>query len=311
MLPPTPYQPPEIAPHVPPTMLAYSSARGTQPIPLDPQYVHLLNQAGEYYAGARLLKISGISDFIWGIPLILAGLLLTVIAAAHIGPTPIPPWVGAAVITLGALMFASGIWLVFFPTPGAMIVDGITLILLGALNGVWFAFDITRGRHASKIWIALSVICVLSGIARFRRYKRFALASTIVPPRETLKWLDELRKSLRRIKPQQDSTRSTFAFQSTGTWPPVICKGRMMPQVLMCLVNSEKVQFYRKSEFRIEPLVSAGQEFIAPADSHKKVKANITLGDRTFNAYIPYESLARLHDWQTPANAPTTPGIMY
>jgi hypothetical protein len=197
-------------------------------------------------------------------------------------------------------MLASGIWLVFFPTPGAMIVDGITLILIGGLGGAWFIFDLSRGHSPRKIWVAVLLICALSGIGRFRRYRRFAQASRTAPPRETLKWLEELRKSLRKIKTEQDVTRSTFQFQSTGTWPPAICKGRMTPQMLMCLVNHEKVQFYRKPEFRIEPVLSGSGEFIPPADSRTKVKAQITLGQRSFSAVIPYESLARLHDWQNP-----------
>src|SRR5262245_44458266 len=173
----SPYQPPDVAQHVPPTMLAYASARGTQPIPLLPEYAHLLNQADEFRSGARSLRISGFSDLFWGVPLTLGGLLLTVISLSRVGPTPLPIWIGASALTIGVILLATGTWLVFFPTPGAMIVDGISMVTLAALNGAWYMIDRLHGKQPSWIWIGVFVICLFSGISRFRRYGKFAQAS--------------------------------------------------------------------------------------------------------------------------------------
>jgi hypothetical protein len=293
-------------------MLAYATSHGQQPIPLSPDYVHLLNQADEFRSGSRLLRISGMWDLAWGFAVAMVAMVVLAVSASGrwgIGG-PLPFWVGAgwavAGMVLALLLVGSGLWLVLKPTPLAMIVDGCSLVLLAAGNGAWFAYDRMRGgagvNKGGWLWIAVFAICLFSGIGRFVRYRKFRDAARTAPPKQTLLWLNDLRKNLRKIKPEQDVTRSTFRFDSTSAWPPVLCRGRMTPQMLMCLINNERVQFYRKSDFRIEPVAEkAGEPFVPPLDARKKVKAKITLGERTFNALMPYESLARLEGWQEPA----------
>ena len=64
------------------------------------------------------------------------------------------------------------------------------------------------------------------------------------------------------------------------------------------------MQFYRKSDFKIEPVTKTDGTSTVLVKVGKKIKATITLNDRTFKAMVPAESLERLQAWQAPEEAP-------
>src|SRR4051812_43744556 len=124
-----------------PAPLQYVSQAGEEMLAPIAANAHLLQQAGEYYAGTRLLRTSGLWDLFWGF----SALLLTV--ALVLAPIPIGSLRLPLILVAGALaavMIAAGCWLVFAPSPAAMIVDGVCLIVIALTNIGLVVYDLLK-----------------------------------------------------------------------------------------------------------------------------------------------------------------------
>jgi hypothetical protein len=258
-------------------MLAYTSNAGEALLPIAAN-AHLLQQAADYRRGIRLLAASGKSDLIWGALLLGLGCLLY---RVH--------YFATSLFILGGLLLAVGIWLKIKPNPAAMLADATMLLLLAGVNAWRYLYELSHpraiGPHQHGIYIFVFVICVLSALMRFRRYKSFAAASASPPSRETIQWLDEMHRMLKLTSAAASDTM--VRFDST-TFPPMSFKAQLLPDLAVCLVNQSQLRFVPKSAIELKPIARSG----------KKIKAQARLGERSATGLITPALLERFTQWK-------------
>jgi signal transduction histidine kinase len=236
-------------------------------------------------------------DIIWGSMGLLAGLMLFLLPIAF----PNIRVMMIVVSIVAAVLLASGIWLMAAPSPLAMLVDGVTLILLSLVNLGWWIHQVMQSRAAKAaatassatsdspgyVWLLLFAFSLLGGISRFRRYSRFKAAAQTPPSRATLQWLHEMRRHLKRARVQ---TVPMFIRFESSAIPPLAARVQLLPQLAVCLINGDRFSFVPEPELTIEPL--------APIPPGKKGKAQIRMQGRQFNGMIHGDSFARYVAWK-------------
>jgi hypothetical protein len=276
----------------------YDPYRGTLPyltagggdgtLPLTPANAHVLTQAAEFAAGAKLLRTNGITDIVLGaLFLVLGAAMLGATGAGQI-PAASSIWFPLAYAALGAILLATGLWTYLRPGPTAMLIDSVVLFLLFGFNLVLHARAFQDGRRPGVFSILILVILFSAGISRFRNVKKFKLAAQTPLSPATMQWLRQLQKDVARAKSATDLTLVTFT--ATG-WPPVSFRGRLLDGLAVCVING-KLQFLTREQLRASE---------AGAASGKLTKVGITLNGRALSAQVPTLEVPRLLAWQAAA----------
>jgi hypothetical protein len=273
------------------TLPYLAAGGGDGSLPLTPANAHVLNQAAEFAAGAKLLRTNGITDIILGALFLVLGVAM--LGAAGVGqiPTSSSIWFPLAFTALGAILLATGLWTYLRPGPTAMVVDGVVLFLLFGFNLVLHARDFQDGKRPGVFSFLILIILFSAGMSRFRNVKRFKQAAETPLSTATIQWLQRLQKDVARAKSATDPALVTFT--ATG-WPPVSFRGRLLEGLAVGLING-KLRFLTQDQLRI-----SDPETVT---SGKLTKVGITLDGRALTAQVPTSELPRLLAWRTAARA--------
>jgi hypothetical protein len=185
------------------------------------------------------------------------------------------------------------------PSPLVMLVDGTLLIGFSIFNLYRWLQQPTGGRtpgfvggggsDSYPVWPMLFIITLLSGIGRFRRYKRFKAALPYAPSPATMDWLKQMHRFLRLASVKRVPTMIRL---DATQFPPFQCKAQLLPDLAVCLVNGQRLRFVPEREFVIHA---------PPTATGKKIKTKATLGSKTYTVAIGAESLQRYHAWKREA----------
>jgi hypothetical protein len=257
-----------------------------------PENAHLLNKAADCHSAYRLLRTSGISDLVLGVMCLGLALLTLSLGSASV-----------VLLVIGGLLLVTGLWALLAPSPRAMLVDALAMFLFAAVNLFFLVLAYVRRDSGGRVrwWLVLFFLLLLwGGVHRIRRHRRFREASEARPSPETLRWLDAVRARLKASKPEQVPTM--IRFDSINAMPPVMCKGELLPDLAVCLINNDQVRFVPKAQLRMEPADAS-----APIVADKTTKARVVMEGREFNAFAPGESLLRYRAWAEPTYASAPP----
>ena len=157
-----------------------------------------LQQVANYSGARKTLRTGAIGSLVFGA----LGLALGFVPPASAIP-----------IAVGVMLLATGIWNLTRPQPAGIVIDGITLLVVGVYN-----LSSIAGGHA--LWVKLGIFQVFWGIQGIRSYARFRSAFAIAPQDSELEQFkamaDGIRKS--RIKESDDVIEFTTSAIHTHAW---------------------------------------------------------------------------------------------
>jgi hypothetical protein len=164
-----------------------------------------LQKTADYRNVRKSLRTSGIWSIVFGAIALVAGFL-----------TP-PDYILA---TLGLVLVATGVWNITAPRPTGLVIDGVTLLLIGAYNVFDTAVSLANGGNAAPRWLILGVMQLVWGVMRIRSFGRFAEAFLEKPSDVELQQLEELVSAIRRSKPKesQDIIHLTVETTRRDVW---------------------------------------------------------------------------------------------
>lgn len=217
---------------VQPVELSYVSLAGSEVPAATRENVHLLQQAADYQTHSQSLRRSAIAGIIIGLIWGVVGYLMIDSGQP-----------GYALVVFAVVLVGIGAWLVSAPSPLGMLVDGIAMIAVGAINVILFILSLQQVRNGQEQYtfgIIFSIIMIGYGISRIVSYPKYKAAAAMSPSPQTLKWLKDLTKDALNTRAKNDVntvefTRSTFFNQEKG-------RVRLLPEVAVFV--AEKNQTY-------------------------------------------------------------------
>jgi hypothetical protein len=271
--------------------LIYLTAGGDTPPPLTAANAHVLDQAAEYLAGIKALRSSAMFDIVWGGLVLGIGLLMLGPLASRgsmYAPIRSVPLAAALVFAaLGTVLVGAGVWTYLKPNVTAMVIDGLTLLVLFLLNVAFIGFDLLMGSRPEVIPSIMPLVLLGAAIYRFHSIRRFRQVSQTPLMPATVKWLRELQRDLSRAHIRDDAHLVTFAANS---FPIVMFKGRLLDDVAVCLLNNNRLRFLTREQLRATVV----------SENPKRTNVRITVDDRTLTARLTPVERERFFAWQTP-----------
>jgi hypothetical protein len=194
------------------------------------------------------------------------------------------PFIRAVLAVIGLCLLAEGVWLLVFPSPHGVLVDGLVLLLVGGgeLSIALYGFLVNNNLHLMIAFLGL--MHLIGAVRWFRNYARFRVAMQDPPPLEDLKALDRLLQVLWR---SGERDRGFVQF----TAPPRIWKG-MLSRDLVIFVDN----------FRQQAIVARKEDVDWTVDGTTllgvKYKATLRIREFQFQALLAPPSYAKLDDWK-------------
>ncbi len=246
-----------------------------------------LKRVANYRHIRKILRGSGTGSIVFGVIAIALGA-----ATIHINP------INAILLLIGVLLTVEGVWFVISPTPIGIIIDGVSLMLVGAWNVFISIMNMAIGAGTGAFPI-IGIFQIIWGLQSFGRYSRFAQMPREIPSPSTIKRIDEIAKDILRTKPAKDPQIIEFRAQTFfgGNQP---WKGRLRSNHAVFVGPGGKdVIFARTSEVKFtNDSRKAG----------KTVKVTIQIGDRNLKGTMPFESYQRYESWKQALSGPRTIG---
>lgn len=241
-----------------------------------------LQNALNYRLVHKTLKSAGIASIVWGV--------IGAVAFAGIQASFLNGILGF----LGLLLIAEGIWMLRSPTPGGLIADAITLLIIGASNIVTAAAGAV-GNFAFPV-ILLGVWQIVWGFKSVRRYKQWSAMPTSKPCDEALKQLDDLVKTI--SKAEADQLPDYVALQARKAFPVhqvSVWKGRLSPRSAVFVEGAgEDVVVATKDDV----VVAKVEGWKGKVLSGKMLAASLRIRDRKLTGLIAPECFERLVAWK-------------
>ncbi len=287
----SPALPSEINPYAAPAPI---EAEPVKPVVMSgdepsPEVFDELQRVANFRHVQKTLKASGTGSIVFGLIAIVVG----VMAMQH---NP----VNAILLGIGILLAVEGTWLVIAPAPAGIIVDGISLMLVGVWN-IWVTINnMAAGQHTST-WGVIGVFQIIWGFQSFSRYSRFSKMPRETPSPATIQRIDEIVKDIAKTKPAVDPEIIDFKMQAFfgGVQP---WKARLRGNHAVFVGPGGKdVIFARTREVDIR---SAGKKALS-----KTLKATFRITDRNFKGIISPESFARYQTWRQATSGAPIPVI--
>lgn len=192
-------------------------------------------------------------------------------------------------IGLGALLLGTGSWNLIRPQPAGIVIDGITLCLIGLYN-ISGAF---LGEGAG-FWVKLGLFQVFWGGQEMLKFSRFREALSFRPQDTERRAVDESIRALVKTRPKKDP--GVFEFVTTGLHAKV-WRGRLTEEgALLLKLGSEEAVFLRRHELEIQP----GRKVMFGRD----LNATIAMDGKTHKGAISPQSLERFHAWKYGVEVP-------
>jgi len=149
-----------------------------------------LQKTADYRTVLKSLKTAGIWSILFGAIALVLGMVAPSI------------WVLSA---LGLVLVGTGVWNIVAPRPAGIIVDGVTLLMVGAYSLVFTVLAVTQGGGASAHWAVLGVTQLVWGAGRIGSYRRYASAFLEQPSDAELQQLDQAVDAVRNARPKETS----------------------------------------------------------------------------------------------------------
>jgi hypothetical protein len=149
-----------------------------------------LQKVADYRTVRKSLKKSGMWSILFGAIAVVWGLW--------------PP-VDFILTALGTVLISTGIWNIVAPRPTGIILDGITLLLVGAYNLLGSILAMINGEGASPRWAVLGLFQLVWGVQRIASFKRFAHAFAEKPPDSELEQIEQTVDAIRKTKTKESA----------------------------------------------------------------------------------------------------------
>ena len=217
----------------------------------------------------KTLRTGAIGSIIIGALALIAGLL--------------PP---AELITsgIGAALVGTGMWNLGRPRPIGVILDGATLILVGAFNVLG-----SVGESDFGLWAKLGVFQLYWGAQGVLRFKQFRTALAFEPQDTEARAIDNAIRTIEKAKVKESPAAIEF---TTTDFHAKLWRGWFTPEgVLLLKLGSHEVILADRHEFDIEP----GDKVVIG----KNRKASITIKGKTHKGTVSPESLERFQAWKS------------
>ena len=235
-----------------------------------------LQKAANYRMVRNTLRSGGIGSIVFGalaLVIVLTGTRSNVFSAR--------------LATLGAILLITGIWTVVAPNPKSIIVDGVSIILIGAWN-----ICIAHTSHISGGFMLLGAIQIVWGVRRFRRYRLLSSLEMLRPSSLLMRWMDNLVLKLYGARPSE--FRDVIAFQRQDGIK-MIWKSLVSDDIAVLIEGiGDRLVFAGKTDISITRLDNATSGDLA--------KVLIKVLDGEIPAVMPIPHLDRFEIWHKSLN---------
>lgn len=239
-----------------------------------------LQEVADYRTVRKTLRGGAIGSIIFGALAVFAGLL-----------APIDPVLTA----VGAVLVGTGLWNAFSPRPTGIIVDGVSLWVVGLYNIGSVVMSASQGdTSGAGLWVKLGVFQLIWGGQSFVRFVRFRNAFKSPATGAELLELDEMATGVWKAKVKD--TQDTIEFVTTG-FGPVKWKARLDPDCALLVTG-------RGAEVRLVRREALDVEDTGKAMFSRTRKVKVQAGPHTWKGTMSPESLRRFQQWKTGVTLP-------
>jgi len=233
-----------------------------------------LQQVADYRMARKTLRTGAIGSIIMGA------------IALGIGVLPPLTWMPVAI---GLTLLGTGLWNMLRPSPAGIVIDGLTLILVGATNILG-----SLGGGGTTLWVKLGIFQLYWGGVGIVRFKEFRNALGFHPQDTELKALDDLIQTAERAKIKE--AQDTIEFTTTGLHAKV-WRGRLDDQgALLIQMGQNQAVLAARHEFDIEP----GKKVMIG----NNLNATFTIKGKTHKGTLSPQSLERYQTWKLGTHIP-------
>jgi hypothetical protein len=242
---------------------------------ITPDRSRRLQQVADYRTVRKTLRASGIGSIVFGSLALVGGV------AAPFDP----------ILTgLGLVLLGTGLWNTFAPRPTGILVDGITLLLVGLYNIGGAALSAGHGAAGPSLWVKLGIFQLIWGGQAFMRFRRFRDAFQDPPGDVELTQLDGEVSALWKANSKQAT--DVIEFTTAGLMHAAKWKGRLDDGfALLATANGAEVRIVMKEAFEIE---DRGKGLIG--SSHRVA---LKLAGKNRSGAMGLASLERYQQWKT------------
>ena len=242
---------------------------------ITPERSRRLQQVADYRTVRKTLRTSGIGSIVFGALALVAG---------------VAPPLDPILTGLGLVLLGTGLWNTLAPRPTGILVDGITLVLVGLYNIGGAALSAGHGAAGSSLWVKLGIFQLIWGVQAFVRFRRFRDAFQAPPSDVEFTQLDGEVSALWKANPKQAT--DVIEFTTAGLMHAAKWKARLDDGfALLATANGSEVRVVMKEAFEIE---DRGKGLIG--SSHTLA---VTIAGKRRSGAIGLASLERYQQWKT------------
>jgi hypothetical protein len=227
-----------------------------------------IQRVADHRMALKTIRGVAIGSVIWG------GVVLTI--------AMLPP-LDLFTAALGVVLLATGSWNLTRPKPVGIVLDGLTICLVGVYNiGAAFVGDGGTG------WAKLGVFQLIWGAQEIMRFGKFREALAFEPQDTELQALDESIRAINKGKPKEspDLIEFTMSGLQAKLW-----RGRLMDDgAILVKRGTHEAVVVRRHELEIQP----GNKVMIG----KEIKATFAIDGKTHKGTILPQSLERFQQWK-------------
>ncbi|MFC2018981.1 hypothetical protein ACFLU4_03385 [Chloroflexota bacterium] len=158
-----------------------------------------LQRAADYLTLRKRLKGGGIGSILFGVIAIVMGFIF-------MSEDPI----NVILVFIGIFLLVEGIWLLRSPSPRGLVIDGVALCIIGVWNIVITIANIAAGAGGAAWAAVLGVLQLYWGFKSFGQSRRFATLSTGKPNEQSIAWVEDMAKSIKKANTAQSTNVIEF-----------------------------------------------------------------------------------------------------
>jgi hypothetical protein len=240
-----------------------------------------LQEVADYRTVRQTLRGGAIGSLVFGGLALLLGLV-----------SPMDPILAG----VGAVLVGTGLWNFFAPRPTGIIVDGLTLVMVGVYNLADVFIGAAQGQSGagSGVWAKLGVFQIIWGVQSFWRFFQFREAFKTPATGAELLELDGMAKELwkARVKDSSDTIELNVSGLHAKKW-----KVRLEPEAaLMATQGGLELRLCGRDELDIE---DTGKAMLS-----KTRNVKLRIGAKESKGSMSPESFERFRQWKHGVSIP-------
>ncbi|HEY2954767.1 MAG TPA: hypothetical protein VGK89_05920 [Candidatus Eisenbacteria bacterium] len=237
--------------------------------------VSKLQKVADYRTVRKSLKRSGGWSVLFGAIAIWAG----------VGALPVD-WV---ITVLGVVLVGTGVWNIAAPRPTGIILDGVTLLLVGGYNLIGTVLSAMDGVHVSPRWALVGILQLFWGLQRIQSFRRFANAFLERPSDTAMQQIEETVATIRKAKAKESTDIIEFAVDGIHRH---VWKARLVgEQAVFVEATGSDILVGTRGSVEI---TSRGKVMVGSA-----LKADAMVGTQRLRGRISEDSFRRYEQWKT------------